>query len=252
MKRHQVILELLDKENYVSVQSLCNLFEVSAVTIRKDLKLLEDKGLLFRTHGGASSQNPYINDRHVNEKEKLNVTEKEAIAKVAVQLIKPHDSIMIASGTTMQMLAKQIHIEEQLSITTSSLNVALELTKSPYYEILQLGGMVRHSSSSVTGHFSHSLLESISCNLLFLGVDGIDIQHGCTTTSLEEAILNQKMMQSAQKVIVLADSSKFDKKGFGKICGLTDVDQIITDKHISEKTAEKIRELGVKLTIVTD
>jgi DeoR family transcriptional regulator of aga operon len=249
VKRHQAILELLEKESYVSVQHLCDIFKVSAVTIRKDLKLLEDKGLLFRTHGGASSQNPYINDRHVSEKEKLNVTEKEAIAKAAVELIKPHDSIMIASGTTMQMLAKQIQLEEQLSITTSSLNVALELTKSPYYEILQLGGMVRHSSSSVTGHFSHSLLENISCNLLFLGVDGIDVNHGCTTTSLEEAILNQKMITSAQKVIVLADSSKFNRKGFGKICGIADIHHIITDSGISHNLAKEIRALGIQLTI---
>ncbi|GAA0753438.1 DeoR/GlpR family DNA-binding transcription regulator [Psychroflexus lacisalsi] len=250
MKRHQAILELLEKETYVSVAHLCDLFEVSAVTIRKDLKLLEDKGLLFRTHGGATIQNPYINDRHVSEKEKLNVKEKEAIAEAAIQLIKPNDSIMIASGTTMQMLAKAIHIEEHLNITTSSLNVALELTNSPYYDILQLGGNVRHSSSSVTGHFSHSLLENISCNLLFLGVDGIDVDHGCTTTSLEEAILNKKMIESAQKIIVLADSSKFNRKGFGKICAISDIHHIITDSGISNTVAKEIKSMGIHLTVV--
>lgn len=249
MKRHLSILKFLETNNYVSVQHLCETFKVSAVTIRKDLKLLEKKGLLFRTHGGASSHNPYIKDRHVNEKVKINVAEKEAITKEALKLIKPNDSIMIASGTTMQMLAKKIQLEHQLSITTSSLNVALELTKSPYYEVLQLGGMVRHSSSSVNGHFSHSLLENITCNLLFLGVDGIDIDYGCTTTSLDEAILNQKMIKSAQKVILLADSSKFEKKGFGKICALTDVDQIITDNKVSEKIINRIKELGVELKI---
>ncbi|MFD0931746.1 DeoR/GlpR family DNA-binding transcription regulator [Psychroflexus salinarum] len=250
MKRHKSILEQLDKDNYVSVQHLCDLFEVSAVTIRKDLKFLEDKGLLFRTHGGATSQNPYIIDRHVSEKEKLNVTEKEAIAKAAVELIKPNDSIMIASGTTMQALAKALTIEEQLNITTSSLNVSLELTKSPYYDILQLGGTVRHSSSSVTGHFSQAVLENISCNLLFLGVDGIDINHGCTTTSLEEAMLNKKMIASAQKVIVLADSSKFNRKGFGKICDLSEIHHIITDSGISDTLAQEIKKLGIQLTLV--
>lgn len=250
MKRHQAILDLLEKENYVSVQQLCDLFKVSAVTIRKDLKLLEDKGLLFRTHGGATVENPYINDRHVSEKEKLHVSEKEAIAKAAVKLIKPNDSIMIASGTTMQALAKTLSIEEQLNITTSSLNVSLELTKSPYYDILQLGGTVRHSSSSVTGHFSQAVLENISCNLLFLGVDGIDINHGCTTTSLEEAMLNKKMISSAQKVIVLADSSKFNRKGFGKICNLSEIHHIITDSGISHTLAEEIQSMGIQLTLV--
>lgn len=250
MKRHQAILELLENESYVSVSHLCDLFKVSAVTIRKDLKLLEEKGLLFRTHGGATTQNPYINDRHVSEKEKLNVTEKEAIAEVAVKLIKPNDSIMIASGTTMHALAKALNIEEQLNITTSSLMVSLELTKSPNYNILQLGGSVRHSSSSVTGHYSQTLLQNISCNLLFLGVDGIDVDHGCTTTSLEEAILNKKMINSAQKVIVLADSSKFNRKGFGKICELSDIHHIITDSGITETMAKEIEAMGIQLTLV--
>lgn len=250
MKRHQAILELLEKESYVSVQHLCDLFNVSAVTIRKDLKFLEDKGLLFRTHGGATIQNPYVNDRHVSEKEKLNVKEKGAIAEAAVRLVKAEDSIMIASGTTMQTLAKYLNLEANLNITTSSLNVALELTKSPNYDVLQLGGSVRHSSSSVTGHFSHTLLENISCNLLFLGVDGIDVDYGCTTTSLQEAILNKKMIESAQKIIILADSSKFNRKGFGKICELSEIDHIITDSGITESMSKAIKAMGIQLTLV--
>jgi len=249
MKRHQSILEILHSEGYVNVSHLCDLFKVSAVTIRKDLKLLEDKGLLFRTHGGASLQNPYINDQHVSEKEKLNVTEKEAIAKAAVKLIQPNDSIMIASGTTMHSLAKAMSMREHLNITTSSLLVSLELTKSPNFHIIQLGGSIRYNSSSVTGHYSQSLLQNISCNLLFLGVDGIDLNHGCTTTSLEEATLNKEMINSAQKVIVLADSSKFNRKGFGKICDLSKIHHVITDSGINSALAEEIRALGIQLTI---
>ena len=194
MKRHQAILDLLQKEGYIGVSELCDMFNVSAVTIRKDLKLLENKGLLFRTHGGATFENPYINDRNVSEKEKIHVKEKNAIARAAVKLIKPEDSIMIGSGTSMQSLAKAINIEGNLNITTSSLNVSLELTKSPYYDILQLGGNVSHSSSSITGHFSQPILENISFNLLFLWLDGIDIIYWCTTTSLIVSMLNKKMI----------------------------------------------------------
>ena len=93
-------------------------------------------------------------------------------------------------------------------------------------------------------------MEHISCNLLFLGVDGIDIEYGCTTTSLEEALLNQKMMEASQRTIILADSSKFGKKSFGRICGLEQVDQIITDSAISPNLAKKIQDLGVQLSIV--
>jgi DeoR family transcriptional regulator of aga operon len=250
MKRHQLILEKLNHEHHIEVSELCEELKVSAVTIRKDLKLLEDKGLLFRTHGGATLENPYINDRPVNEKEKISVSEKSDIAKTAAGLIKDNDSIMIASGTTVQQLAKSITNKGSLNVITSSLNVSLELLNHQNIEVIQLGGNLRHSSSSVTGHYAQHILEHISCNLLFLGVDGIDIEYGCTTTSLEEALLNQKMMEASQRTIILADSSKFGKKSFGRICGLEQVDQIITDSAISPNLAKKIQDLGVKLSIV--
>ena len=250
MKRHQEILEILQKDNYVEVTDLCEKLDVSAVTIRKDLKLLEDKGLLFRTHGGASFENPYMNDRPVNEKEKISIEEKNGIAQAAANLISENDSFMIASGTTVQALARAINIQGKLNIITSSLNVAVELLKNKDYDIIQLGGNVRHSSSSVIGHYANFILNDISCNQLFIGVDGIDLDYGCTTTSLEEAALNQKMIQSAQKTIVLADSSKFGKKSFGKICSLDCVHHIITDSGISSKVVNRIKAMGIKLTVV--
>jgi len=250
MKRHQEILEILQKDKYVEVTDLCEKLDVSAVTIRKDLKLLEDKGLLFRTHGGASFENPYMKDRPVNEKEKISIEEKNVIAQAAANLISENDSFMIASGTTVQALARAINIQGKLNIITSSLNVAVELLKNKDYDIIQLGGNVRHSSSSVIGHYANFILNDISCNQLFIGVDGIDLDYGCTTTSLEEAALNQKMIQSAQKTIVLADSSKFGKKSFGKICSLDCVHHIITDSGISSKVVNRIKAMGIKLTVV--
>ncbi|MEO2060806.1 MAG: DeoR/GlpR family DNA-binding transcription regulator [Mesonia sp.] len=250
MKRHQEILEILQKDKYVEVTDLCEKLDVSAVTIRKDLKLLEDKGLLFRTHGGASFENPYMKDRPVNEKEKISIEEKNVIAQAAANLISENDSFMIASGTTVQALARAINIQGKLNIITSSLNVAVELLKNKDYDVIQLGGNVRHSSSSVIGHYANFILNDISCNQLFIGVDGIDLDYGCTTTSLEEAALNQKMIQSAQKTIVLADSSKFGKKSFGKICSLDCVHHIITDSGISSKVVNRIKAMGIKLTVV--
>jgi len=251
MIRHQSILNELKKKGYISVSELCDKFKVSSVTIRKDLKLLDKKGLLFKTHGGATINNPYINERNVSEKENINISEKKMIAQEALKLVKPNDDIMISSGTTMQAFARELNIEQELNVITSSLNVSIELTKCPSINILQLGGNVRHSSSSVTGHFSTSVLKNITCNLLFLGVDGIDIGFGCTTTSLEEAILNQEMIKSAQKVIVLADSTKFNKKGFGKICDLEEIQHIITDSGISNAIAKEIRGKGIELTIAS-
>ncbi len=250
MKRHQDILERLQEEKYVEVSDLCKSLNVSAVTIRKDLKILEEKGLLFRTHGGASLDNPYINDRPVNEKEKISVSEKNEIAEAAAQLILENDSIMIASGTTVQALARCIRPKGKLTVITSSLNVTLELIKFKEVEVLQLGGYVRHSSSSVVGNYAAYILDNISCSKLFLSVDGIDLEYGLSTTHLEEAQLNKRMLTAAQKIILLVDSSKFGKKSFAKICDLEQIDEIITDKGISLSLIEKLEEKGITVTVM--
>lgn len=243
-------MDKLEKEKYVEVLDLCKQLDVSAVTIRKDLKFLEEKGLLFRTHGGASMENPYINDRHINEKEKISVEEKSGIAQTAATLISENDSILIGSGTTVQALARSLKPIEKLMVITSSLNVVLELIKFKDVDVLQLGGYVRHSSASVVGSYALHILENVSCSKFFLGVDGIDLDYGLTTTHLEEAQLNRKMLSSAQKTIVLADSSKFGKKSFAKICGLDQIDEIITDKNISPSVLSKLEDMGIVVITV--
>ena len=249
MKRHQLILEKLAQDKYLEVSDLCDLLNVSAVTIRKDLRFLEDKGLLFRTHGGASLDNPYINEKAVFEKEKISVEEKNGIAQKAVEMIVENDSILIASGTTVQAFAKHIKPKHKLRVITSSLHVVLQLIPYDSIEILQLGGYIRHSSASVIGSYASHVLDNVSCSKLFLGVDGIDPDYGISTSSLDEAELNKQMIRASQKVVVLADSSKFGKKSFAKICPLDQVDEIITDRGISQSTKHRLEEHGVKVTI---
>jgi DeoR family transcriptional regulator of aga operon len=248
-ERHQFILKKLQDSGHVNVQELSILMKVSDVTIRKDLKQLEDKNLLFRSHGGASKTNPYANDKPVAEKERLNADEKQTIAKAAAAMIGHNDSIIIGSGTTMQALARSIHPEQRLTVITSALNVALELSHHQNVEVLQLGGQLRQSSSSVIGPYAEQILTDVSCSILFLGVDGIDLDMGITTTSLMEARLNQKMIEAAQVTIVLADSSKFGKRGLGKICTLDQVQHIITDNGISAEIVEFLEEKGITVTI---
>jgi DeoR family transcriptional regulator of aga operon len=232
------------------VLELCKELDVSGVTIRKDLQLLEDKKLLFRSHGGASVHNPYTNDKPVNEKANIRKEEKAGIGQAGAALIDANDAIIIASGTTVHNLAKYIQPKGSLTIITSALNVALELLRHPEIEVIQLGGHLRNSSTSVTGPYAERILEDFSCSKLFLGVDGIDLEFGLTTTNILEAHLNQKMIRTVQKTIVLADSSKFGRRGFGRICGLEDVDEIITDAGIPDHIAKQLEEAGVKVTIV--
>ncbi|EDM36062.1 transcriptional regulator, DeoR family protein [Pedobacter sp. BAL39] len=248
-ERHQIILRKVEESGHVNVQELSTQMMVSDVTIRKDLKLLEDKKLLYRTHGGASKTNPYTNDKPVAEKEQLNAEEKKTIARTAAAMISRNDSIIIASGTSVLALARAINADGHLTVITSALNVALELSQHPNVEVLQLGGQLRQNSSSVMGPYAEQILTDVSCSLLFLGVDGIDLETGLTTTSLMEARLNQKMIDAAQVTIVLADSSKFGKRGLGKICGLDQIQYIITDSRISEETKKSLEEKGVNVMI---
>ncbi|WP_428329874.1 DeoR/GlpR family DNA-binding transcription regulator [Mucilaginibacter sp.] len=249
-ERHQYILKKLNDAGYVNVQDLSIEMKVSHVTIRKDLRLLEDKNLLFRTHGGGSKNNPYTSDRPVEEKEQLYANEKQLIAKAAAKMIGHNDSIIIASGTTMLALARSINPETHLTVITSALNVALALSHHPQVDVLQLGGQLRPNSSSVMGPYADQILDDVACSILFLGVDGIDIEMGLTTTSLMEAHLNQRMIEAAQITIVLADSSKMGRRGLGRICPLDQVQHIITDDGVNPSTIRLLEDKGIKVTVV--
>jgi DeoR family transcriptional regulator of aga operon len=249
--RHKYILERLNKEGEIRVSDLCEALGVSPVTLRKDMKQLEERKLLFRTHGSINLLNPYMTrDINVSEKELIMVEEKRRIAQKASTLIRENDAIIIASGTTVLFLAKIIEEAKQLTVLTSALNVAMTLCKNPNIEIIQLGGIVRKTSTSVNGPYAQQMLSQFSCSKLFLGVDGVDLEYGCTTSNLMEANVNQYMIAAAQRTIVLADSSKFGRRGFGRICSFDKVHQIITDDKVSESFVSALESRGIEVTIV--
>ena len=125
-----------------------------------------------------------------------------------------------------------------------------KLFNKPDIEIIQLGGVIRHSSASVVSEYAVRMLDNFACSKLFLGVDGIDPEYGLSTTHLQEACLNRAMIASATKTVVLADSSKFGRRGFCRICGLGDIDHVITDSGTPPKMLEAMREQGIKVTVV--
>ena len=247
--RHKKILEVLNKQKQVKVQDLSKLLQTSTVTIRKDLKLLEEKRLLFRNHGGASLESPYVNDRSVREKEFINAPEKAAIGLQASKMIQDDQYIILASGTSILAMAKFISPLKKLTVVTSALNVAMELAKKENIEVLQLGGYLRANSYSVIGHYSEMILKETACSKLFISVDGLDLDYGLSTTNALEAHLNQQMIESTKEVIVLVDSTKFGKKSFGRICGIDQVDHIVTDSNITPDIVKEIKSLGIDLTI---
>lgn len=249
-ERHKYILDSLNREGFIKVIDLAKELDVTTVTIRKDLKLLEEKGLLYRTHGSASPVNPHMGDRAITEKEKLKIDEKRKIGIAAAALVTDNDSIIINSGSTVCAFASQINTETHLMVVTASLKVTNILSENENINILQLGGHYRRRSMSVIGNYTLGILEEMACTKFFLGVDGIDPTFGVTTSNLEEAELNKAMMNASLKTVVLCDSSKFGRRGFGKICDLDKIDIIITDSGVSESMKKHIEEQGVELIIV--
>lgn len=248
-ERHEMIMEELIKHGSVLVSDLVSMLNVSAVTVRKDLTDMEKSDKLYRSHGKAVLVNPYINNRSVNEKEKLAADEKHAIGREAAKLITRNDSIAIASGTTVHALARNIQPIHKLMVVSASLAASNILSQHENIDIMQLGGMLRHSSMSVVGEYAARILDLCSFSKLYLGVDGIDMDYGITTTDIREAQLNQKMMATSQKTIVLADSSKFGRRGFAKIADMDAVDIIITDAGVSPKIVRQLEDLGIEVII---
>lgn len=249
-ERHNLIIQTLYRQQSASVGELSELLEVSAVTIRKDLSELETLKKLYRSHGNAILINPYITNRTISEKAKLSSNEKNLIGHYAASLIARDDSIIIASGTSVLAMANNIEPIHHLTVVTPSLNVAETLGVNDKIDLIQLGGSVRPSSLSTVGRAAELQLEDISVSKLFIGVDGFDPSYGISNTDLREADLIRAMMKSAQKTIVLADSTKFGRRGFAKIASLDDVDILITDGGISEKAVASLEEMGVDLRIV--
>jgi DeoR family transcriptional regulator of aga operon len=246
-ERHKIILDTLQKEGFVKVTDLANLLNVTTATMRNDLKYLEEKNRLFRTHGSASVINPHTIDLNLTEKEKIRIAEKRKIAQAAYRLIEENDAIIIGAGSTVFALAEQIKPVDKLTVVTASLKVSILLSGLVNTNVIQLGGTIRKNSVSVIGDYTSRFFDEITCSKVFLGVDGIDCEYGITNSNIEEAQLNKRMIEASIKTIILADSSKFGKRGFGKICSLDEVDIIVTDSDITDSIASIIENAGIKL-----
>jgi DeoR family transcriptional regulator of aga operon len=249
-ERHDFILKRLQKKGFVTVSDLSERLSVSEVTIRKDLRRLENRNLLYRTHGGANLRNPYVVERPLNEKAALYAEEKQRIGQAAARLVSPRDSIILASGTTMTQVARHLPDTHELTVITSAMNVALEIALMKGVEILMLGGIVRHNSTSVVGPYSEEMLNGYACDKVFLGVDGFDLEYGLTTTNALEASLNQVMIRTAQRTIIVTDSSKFGRRGFRRICKLDLVDRVITDTGVDPCVVDVLEDHGIEVDVV--
>jgi DeoR family transcriptional regulator of aga operon len=249
LERRAKILDILEAEGHVSVQRLSKMFEISEVSIRKDLSHFEMKKLLIRTRGGGIKPVLVSFDLKVTEKSKKNFREKQKIGKKAVEFIKDGDSIILDSGSTIIELVKNLPDFERLTVITTSLPIADILCENENIRVVLPGGYLHKNMKSVVGNITEQTIQNFYCDILFLGADGIDVDYGLSTPTSEEASLARAMIKTAREVVVLADSSKFGRRSFAYMAPVSDIDTIITDENISDEDRAKLEGANVQVII---
>ncbi|MBO4633857.1 MAG: DeoR/GlpR transcriptional regulator [Bacteroidales bacterium] len=253
--RRSAILQRLREDSSVNVTELSREFGVSEVTIRKDLRILKERKLLIRVHGGAimganvSAQEP--EERTFHLKQLANAREKEAIGRAAAAHIQNGDTILIDSGTTALQVARNLQAFTDLTIITNSINAMLEALKYKRFRVILLGGTVRESSNSIVGPLAESNLKLFYCDKLFLGVDSISMEDGLSTPSMEEASTNQVMISRAREVIAVFDSSKVNRRALAFIAMPDKINTVITDNRIPASFRNQLRSMKINVETVS-
>jgi len=248
-ERRRKILELLDRDGRVVVKDLARRFSTSLITIRKDLEHLHGQGRIQRAHGGALPVEATAQrDPALREKERLHRKEKHRIAEAAVRFVQPGQVIILDSGTTSAAIARVAKNIPNLTVITNGVNIASELAGTNV-EVILTGGTLRKNSFSLVGPLAEDSLRHVSADVLFLAVDGFDVDYGLTTPNLLEAKVNRAMMASAKITIVVCDSSKFGRRSLSLIAPTGEVQHAITDDKIPPKVLRALRDAGVKVIL---
>ncbi len=242
-KREDQILELLRNGSEVSVSRLSEILDVSVVTVRADLKLLEEKGLILRSRGGAV---PAFHPDMLDKKSSRN-PEKERIAKAAAALVSDGDQIMITNGTTSALVGRYLLGKRDLQVVTNSTLLLPYARVNPHLKLTLIGGEFRPSAEALVGPEAIRRLDQYHVSMTISGTDGFTLEYGMTTHLIENAEMVRKMCEQAEKRVLVVDSSKFGKKGFIKILPIEKIDLIITDTGLPESIAAEFKERGIEV-----
>jgi DeoR/GlpR family transcriptional regulator of sugar metabolism len=251
-ERRREILQLLDEKGRITVLELKNRFGVSAVTARSDLDALSASGALVRSHGGGIRQLTEGPDHPLRVRESIRHDEKTRIARAAVALLKPFESVLLCSGSTSAEVASQIRRSslENVTVITYALNIASRLSDASNVSLVMVGGILRQVSSAFVGPHAEHVMRTLHADHCFLGTVGLDPDIGLTTLDIMEAQLNQLMISSAREVTVLADSSKLGRRSLAVISDLSKVQRIITDFGAPTEMVARLRDRGLEVVVV--
>ncbi|WP_019536800.1 DeoR/GlpR family DNA-binding transcription regulator [Paenibacillus ginsengihumi] len=249
IERHQFIIDYLKLHKSVDVLFLSNALHVSEVTIRKDLEKLERDKLLIRSHGGAILNEQLFAEPSFLEKEDQLSDEKEAIASEAAKMIKNGMTIALSTGTTISHLTKIIKDRTGLTVVTNALNVANDLMGLSDSTVFLTGGHIRPNTFALIGETAENALDGVYCEYCFIGTNGLSIEHGLTTPSMEEARVVRKLIENSKHVVLLVDHSKFNKVAFYRIVNVDQIHTIITDRSTPAEELDKLRERGINVIV---
>jgi len=243
-----MILERLAQSGSVTVGPLAEALGVSSATIRRDLELLDSQRLMTRTHGGAVARG-LLYELPLRYKAARHQEEKLRIARAAAEHVPDGSAVGLTGGTTTTEVARAIADRPGLTIVTNALNIASELAIRPNLKLVIPGGVARSESYELVGPLAEASLQTLNLGVVFVGVDGIALAAGLTTHHDVEANTNRLLIDRAQRVVVVADSSKLERVTFARICGVDRVDVLITDDKAPAAVLEALEHAGVTTVI---
>jgi len=240
--RQKTLLDKLRRMGKLAISEEARLFNVSEMTIRRDLLFFETSGLLVRTYGGAMLRDGQENALFPLDSGNEN---KIKIAKVALSFVKPGLTIMIGPGTTTLQFARQLALSGiLLSVVTNSLPIAAVLFKTSI-QVMILGGSLRSNSIDMVGPITEKTLDEFYIDILFNGCDGASSDEGFFTVDMNLASMEKKSVQKSGKVIILTESHKFQKRSFVKFASLEEVSTVITDKNLPPEDKAKLEKNNI-------
>lgn len=249
LDRNNRIIEILKNRESIKVKDLCSIFNVSEVTMRKDLSYLSSKGLIIKSHGGARLYRNLLVEPFYNDKKSQHLLEKDQIAKKASEYINDGDVLFFSTGTTITKLCKYIINKNNLTVITNDLNTAYELSGKENIKLIVTGGICRENSYSLIGNMVMNLISSFGATKAFIGCSGFNSIRGITTPLVEEGSIAKLMIENSNQIFILADSSKYGKEALFQTARLKEVDFIITDSGFPESEIKKISAEEVNIII---
>ncbi|MFH9571828.1 DeoR/GlpR family DNA-binding transcription regulator [Streptomyces sp. NPDC017454] len=246
-ERQQEILRLARDGGRVDVVSLAEEFQVTAETIRRDLKALDRAGLLRRVHGGAIPAGRLDFEPDLAERESTAADEKDRIAKAALAELPADGTMILDAGSTVARMAAALPPEASLTVVTHSLPIAARLADHPGIQLHLVGGRVRHRTRAAVDAWALRAYGEIRADVLVVAANGFSVEHGLTTPDLAEAAVKRAAVAAARRVVLLADSSKHGQEHFARFGALSDVDLLITDSGMNPEDATAIERAGTEV-----